>query len=87
MTTELGFTFFDCDNHYYEAVDAFTRHIEPQYKKRAIQWAQIDGKQRLVVAGRVNSPSSSMMQPPATVTHRERTPVTLTSPTFCENEV
>ncbi|MGB6512195.1 MAG: amidohydrolase, partial [Mycobacterium sp.] len=54
MTTELGFTFFDCDNHYYEAVDAFTRHIEPQYKKRAIQWAQIEGKQRLVVGGRVN---------------------------------
>ena len=25
--------------------------------------------------------------PPATVTQRERTPVTLTSPTFCENEV
>ena len=54
MTTELGFTYFDCDNHYYEAVDAFTRHIEPQYKKRAIQWAQIDGKQRLMVGGQVN---------------------------------
>jgi predicted TIM-barrel fold metal-dependent hydrolase len=54
MTTELGFTFFDCDNHYYEALDAFTRHIEPQYKKRAIQWAQLDGKQRLIVGGRVN---------------------------------
>ena len=52
MTTELGFTYFDCDNHYYEALDAFTRHIEPQYRKRAVQWAQIDGKQRLIVGGR-----------------------------------
>ncbi|MDT5276573.1 MAG: hypothetical protein QOG95_3505, partial [Mycobacterium sp.] len=54
MTTQVPFKFFDCDNHYYEAVDAFTRHIEPQFKKRAIQWAQLDGKQRLIVGGRVN---------------------------------
>ena len=33
MMTQLPFKYFDCDNHYYEAVDAFTRHIEPQYKK------------------------------------------------------
>ena len=52
--TELDFQFFDCDNHYYEALDAFTRHIEPEYRKRAIQWAQLDGKQRLLVGGKVN---------------------------------
>jgi hypothetical protein len=46
MTTQLPFQFFDCDNHYYEALDAFTRHIESPYKKRAIQWAQLDGKHR-----------------------------------------
>jgi len=34
MTTDVGFTYFDCDNHYYEALDAFTRHIEPAFKKR-----------------------------------------------------
>jgi hypothetical protein len=32
-------------------------------------------------------PSSSRMTPPATATQRERTPVTPTRPTFCENEV
>ena len=42
---------FDADNHYYEAIDAFTRHIEPEYAKRAMQWAEIDGKQRLLVGG------------------------------------
>jgi predicted TIM-barrel fold metal-dependent hydrolase len=52
--TELPFRFFDCDNHYYEALDAFTRHIEPQFRKRAMQWAQIDGKTRLLVGGKVN---------------------------------
>ena len=51
---ELNFQFFDCDNHYYEAIDAFTRHIEPEYRKRAIQWAELDGKQRLIVGGKVN---------------------------------
>jgi hypothetical protein len=54
MATELPFKFFDCDNHYYEALDAFTRHLEPAYRKRAMQWAQIDGRTRLLVGGKVN---------------------------------
>jgi predicted TIM-barrel fold metal-dependent hydrolase len=45
---------FDADNHYYESMDAFTRYIEPEYAKRAMQWAEIDGKTRLLVGGRVN---------------------------------
>jgi predicted TIM-barrel fold metal-dependent hydrolase len=52
--TELPFRFFDCDNHYYEAVDAFTRYLEPEYRKRAMQWAQIDGKTRLLVGGKIS---------------------------------
>ncbi|BBY58334.1 hypothetical protein [Mycolicibacterium sarraceniae] len=54
MTTALPFTFFDCDNQYYEAEDAFTRHIDSKLKKRAMQWAELDGRQRLMVGGRVN---------------------------------
>jgi predicted TIM-barrel fold metal-dependent hydrolase len=54
MTTELPFRLFDCDNHYYEATDAFTRHLEPAYRKRAMQWATVDGKTRLLVGGKVN---------------------------------
>jgi predicted TIM-barrel fold metal-dependent hydrolase len=52
--SDLPFMFFDCDNHYYEAQDAFTRYLEPEYRKRAMQWAHIDGKQRLLVGGRIN---------------------------------
>jgi hypothetical protein len=44
--TDLGFLAFDADNHYYEAPDAFTRHVDPRFRKRAMQWAEIDGKQR-----------------------------------------
>jgi len=51
---ELPFRCFDADNHYYEALDAFTRHIEPGFEKRCMQWAEIDGRQRLLVGGRLN---------------------------------
>ena len=54
MSTELSFRFFDCDNHYYEARDAFTRYIEPEFRKRTMQWAQLDGRTRLLVGGKVN---------------------------------
>ena len=52
--TEFGYLAFDADNHYYEATDAFTRYIDPQMAKRCMQWAGIGGKQRLIVAGRIN---------------------------------
>ena len=42
------------DEHYYEAPDAFIRHIDPSMKKRCMQWAEIDGRKRFMVAGKVN---------------------------------
>jgi predicted TIM-barrel fold metal-dependent hydrolase len=51
---ELPFLMFDADNHYYEALDAFTRHVEPGFEKRCMQWAQVGGRTRLLVGGRVN---------------------------------
>ena len=51
---DLPFKVFDADNHYYEATDAFIRHIDPAMKKRCMQWAEIEGKQRLLVAGKIN---------------------------------
>lgn len=45
---------FDCDNHYYETGDAFTRHVDPAMQPRVVQWADIDGRRRHVVGGRVN---------------------------------
>ncbi len=50
----VDYTTFDADNHYYEATDAYTRHIDPAMAKRAMQWAEIGGRQRLLVGGRVN---------------------------------
>ena len=51
---DLGFKAFDADNHYYEAEDAFTRHIEPKMAKRTMQWADVNGRRCLLVAGKVN---------------------------------
>ena len=45
---------FDADNHYYEATDAFTRHVSREMQSRCMTWAEIHGKQRLLVGGRVN---------------------------------
>ncbi len=50
----VSFPVFDADNHYYEALDAFTRHLDPSMRKRTMQWAEIDGKTRLLVGGQVN---------------------------------
>ena len=54
MTARLAYPAFDCDNHYYEALDAFTRHMDPRLAKKAVQWAVIDGRQRLLVAERIH---------------------------------
>jgi predicted TIM-barrel fold metal-dependent hydrolase len=45
---------FDCDHHYYEAEDAFTRHMDPMMMQRAMQWVNINGKKRLMVGGKIN---------------------------------
>jgi predicted TIM-barrel fold metal-dependent hydrolase len=51
---ELGHPVWDADNHYYEALDAFTRHLAPADGPRCVQWATIDGRQYHVVGGKVS---------------------------------
>ncbi len=46
---------FDFDNHYYESLDAFTRHQDRSLGYRGVRWADIDGRRRLLVGGTVNS--------------------------------
>ncbi len=52
--SELDFDAFDCDNHYYEALDAFTRHLDPALGPRCVQWCDIDGRKYHVVGGKVS---------------------------------
>ena len=51
---DLGHPVFDADNHYYEAVDAFTRHLDPALGPRVVQWCEIDGRRYHVLGGRVS---------------------------------
>ena len=45
---------FDADNHYYEALDAFTRHLDPKLGPRVIQWVDIDGRKYHALGGQVS---------------------------------
>jgi predicted TIM-barrel fold metal-dependent hydrolase len=48
----VDFDAFDADNHYYEATDSFTRHLPAPYGK-VVQWAEIGGKQRMIVDNKI----------------------------------
>lgn len=54
MTQQPTLSAFDADNHYYEALDAFTRHLDPRQGPRTVQWAEIEGRRYHVVGGRVS---------------------------------
>ena len=54
MTTDATWI-FDFDNHYYEAEDAFTRYQDKRLRNRGVRWAEIDGRRRLLVGGKVSS--------------------------------
>jgi predicted TIM-barrel fold metal-dependent hydrolase len=50
----LPYRVFDADHHYYEALDAFTRHMPRHLAKRGMQWVELEGRTRLLVGGKVN---------------------------------
>ena len=52
--TRLDYRIIDTDNHFYEATDAFTRHIDSKMAPRAMQWVEQDGEKRLLVGGKMN---------------------------------
>jgi predicted TIM-barrel fold metal-dependent hydrolase len=56
---DLGHPVFDGDNHYYEALDAFTRHLDPTWGPRVIQWSEIEGRRYHVIGGRVSKAVSN----------------------------
>ena len=59
MATALDFRPFDADEHYYEAEDAFTRHVDRRMQKRAVQWVEVNGRKRILVGGKPCVPLSA----------------------------
>ncbi|WP_040699745.1 amidohydrolase family protein [Nocardia vinacea] len=52
--TALDYKAIDVDNHYYEPMDAFTRHLDKKFRRRGVQIVQ-DGKHHTAIIGnRVN---------------------------------
>ena len=46
---------FDADNHYYETLDSFTRHLDPAFADRGVKPVQ-DGKRvKVLMGGKVNT--------------------------------
>ncbi|HVA06767.1 MAG TPA: amidohydrolase family protein [Acidimicrobiales bacterium] len=45
---------FDADNHYYEALDAFTRHLDPKVGPRVIQWVEVEGRKYHALGGHIS---------------------------------
>ena len=49
MTT-LDYRAIDVDNHYYEPLDAFTRHLDKNFRRRGVQIVQ-DGRRHVAIIG------------------------------------
>ena len=45
----------DADNHYYEALDAFTRHLDPKFRQRGVRPVQEGKRVSLLMGGKVNT--------------------------------
>ena len=45
----------DADNHYYEALDAFTRHLDRAFKHRGVRVMQEGTHVEVIIAGKVNN--------------------------------
>ncbi len=54
MSDDAKAPVFDCDQHYYEPLDAFTRHRPKEWAERTVQLAEIEGRKRLIVGGKVD---------------------------------
>jgi len=52
--SDLPYAAFDADNHYYEALDAFTRYVDPKMQPRCVQWCEVNGRKYHVVGGIVS---------------------------------
>jgi predicted TIM-barrel fold metal-dependent hydrolase len=45
---------FDADNHYYETVDAFTRHLDRRFRRRGVQVVQASDRTMILIGEKVN---------------------------------
>jgi len=49
----LGYPIYDADNHLYEKIDCFTRHLDKKIEREAITWVEVKGQKKLAVCGKI----------------------------------
>src|SRR6516165_4605673 len=50
----LGYKAIDVDNHYYEPLDAFTRHLDKKFRRRGVQMYSDGRHTQAIIGDRVN---------------------------------
>ena len=45
---------FDADNHYYETMDSFTRHLDRRFRRRGVQVVQANDRPMILIGEKVN---------------------------------
>ena len=45
---------FDADNHYYETIDAFTRHLDRRFRRRGVQVVKANDRPMILIGEKVN---------------------------------
>jgi predicted TIM-barrel fold metal-dependent hydrolase len=48
----VDYGLYDADEHYYEAEDSLTRHLDREYR-REVKWIEIDGRRTMMLAGQM----------------------------------
>ncbi len=48
VDTRVGYGLYDADEHFYEAEDAVTRHLEDRHR-RSFRWIEVDGRRTLLL--------------------------------------
>jgi predicted TIM-barrel fold metal-dependent hydrolase len=54
MDQDLDARPIDADNHYYESLDAFTRHLDRSFRQRGVQPVQSGKRVQLLMSGKLN---------------------------------
>jgi len=54
MMEHLSYKAIDVDNHYYEPLDAFTRHLDKKFRKRGVQMVSDGRHTQAIIGDRVN---------------------------------
>jgi len=48
----IDYGLYDADEHYYEAEDALTRHLDPKYRS-LVKWIDMEGRRTLIINGKL----------------------------------